>query len=62
MDTQLLGFSLMGILQPGSRRISGVRRDWFVMTAATIQGAQSKAVRAPWNYTMTKQFKEKIPV
>ena len=42
MDTQLLGFSLMGISQPGCSRISGVRRDWFIMAAATIQGAQSE--------------------
>ena len=42
MDTQQHGFGLIGILQPGCSRISGVRRDWVIMNLSTIQGAQRK--------------------
>ena len=54
MDTQLLSFSLMGILQPRYSKISGVRRDRFIMTSPKIQGAQSKDHRPKklWGKTM----------
>ena len=54
MDTQLLSFSLMGILQQGCSKISGVRRDRFIMTLPTIQGAQIKDHRPKklWGKTM----------